>query len=33
MMLPAGPNRRLPPPKDWISVPRGVSTFLTAAGE
>ena len=32
MTLPTGPNQRLPSPKDWMSVPCGVSTFLIAAG-
>jgi len=33
MMLPTGPNQRLPSPKDWMSVPCGARTVLTAAGE
>jgi hypothetical protein len=33
MTWPTGPNQRLPSPKDWMSVPCGVTTFLTADGE
>lgn len=30
--LPAGPRQRLPSPAGRMSVPRGLGTFLTAAG-